>query len=166
VGRTGRVVTLVAIMLALMVPALAAAQDTMSARPFTYLLRGGLVVDGTGAPPFHGDVAIHGDRIVRVSRTPLDPTHALHVIDARGLVVTPGFIDAHAHVENLVEQPYTESFVRQGVTTVWYAADGGMPWPLRDEIAALERSSRATTPSAARSWARRTARPPPRSWSR
>jgi N-acyl-D-amino-acid deacylase len=143
VGRTGRVVTLVAIMLALMVPALAAAQDTMSARPFTYLLRGGLVVDGTGAPPFHGDVAIHGDRIVRVSRTPLDPTHALHVIDARGLVVTPGFIDAHAHVENLVEQPYTESFVRQGVTTVWYAADGGMPWPLRDEIAALERGGHA-----------------------
>jgi N-acyl-D-amino-acid deacylase len=143
VGRTGRVVTLAAGVLALMVPAVAAAQDTVPARPFTYLIRGGLIVDGTGAPGYHGDVAVAGDRIVRVSSTPLDTAHAAQVIDARGLVVAPGFIDAHLHIENITEQPHVESAIRQGVTTVWYAADGGMPLPLSDEIAALQRGGHA-----------------------
>jgi N-acyl-D-amino-acid deacylase len=144
VGRARRVVTAAAaVVLALLAPVQAAAQDTGSARPFTYLIRGGTVVDGTGAPAFRGDVALAGGRIARVSREPLDPAHAEHVIDAAGLVVAPGFIDAHAHVENLRDQPLAESFVRQGVTTVWYAADGGMPWPLRDEMAALAQAGHA-----------------------
>lgn len=138
-GRSRRVVMLVALLSALFVPAIVAAQDSPSARPFTYLIRGGLIVDGTGAAAAVGDVALADGRIARVSTEPLDPGLALHVIDATGLVVTPGFIDAHAHVDNLRQQPLAESFTRQGVTTVWYAADGGMPWPLGDEIAALER---------------------------
>lgn len=142
-GRSRRVVMLVALLSALFVPAIVAAQDSPSARPFTYLIRGGLIVDGTGAAAAVGDVALADGRIARVSTEPLDPGLALHVIDATGLVVTPGFIDAHAHVENLRQQPLAESFTRQGVTTVWYAADGGMPWPLADEIAALERDGHA-----------------------
>lgn len=130
-------------MLAVVAPVGAAAQDTVSARPFTYLIRGGTVVDGTGAASFTGDVAVAGDRIVRVSRTPLDPTQAQHVIDARGLVVAPGFIDSHAHVENLADHPLAESFLRQGVTTVWYAPDGGMPWPLSEAMTRLERTTHA-----------------------
>jgi N-acyl-D-amino-acid deacylase len=142
-GRAGRVVKLAALTLALLAPALAAAQDTGSARPFTYLIRGGTIVDGTGAPAFRGDVAVAGHRIARVSREPLDAAQAAHVIDAAGLVVAPGFIDAHAHVEGLLDHPLAESFLRQGVTTVWYAADGGMPWPLHEEMAALERVGHA-----------------------
>lgn len=129
---------LLATVLALLAPAAAAAQDSSSARPFTYLIRDGLIVDGTGAPGYRGDVAIAGDRIVRVSRTPLDTALAAVVIEARGLVVAPGFIDTHAHVEDLREKPLAEPFTRQGVTTVWYAADGGMPWPLADAMTALE----------------------------
>jgi N-acyl-D-amino-acid deacylase len=139
VGRAGRVVGLLVIVLALLAPAAAAAQDQASSRPFTYLLRGGLIVDGTGAPGFRGDVAIAGDRIAGVSATPLDTTRAVHVIDAAGLVIAPGFIDTHAHVEDLREKPLAEPFTRQGVTTIWYAADGGMPWPFADALVALER---------------------------
>jgi N-acyl-D-amino-acid deacylase len=142
-GRAGRVVRLFGLALALVAPVAAAAQETASARPFTYLIRDGVVVDGTGAPPFRADVAVSGDRIVRVSATPLDTALAQHVIHAAGLVVTPGFIDAHAHVEDLRQKPLAEPFVRQGVTTVWYAADGGMPWPLAEEMTALERAGHA-----------------------
>jgi N-acyl-D-amino-acid deacylase len=142
-GRAGRVVKLAAFVLALVAPAAAAAQDTTSARPFTWLVRGGTVVDGTGAAPYRADVALAGDRIAVVSPTPIHPALAQHVIDATGLIVAPGFIDAHAHVENLSNQPLAENFLRQGVTTVWYAADGGQPWPLRAEIDTLQRTRHA-----------------------
>jgi N-acyl-D-amino-acid deacylase len=138
VGRAGRVVKLAALVLALCAPAPLAAQDVASARPFTFLLSGGLIVDGSGAPAYTGDVALAGGRIVRVSREPLDRALAQTVIDVRGLVVAPGFIDSHAHVEDLHEHPLAENFLRQGVTTVWYAADGGMPWPLAPAMQRLE----------------------------
>lgn len=137
-GRAGRAVRRALLALALLAPVHAAAQDDTSARPFTYLIRGGLIVDGTGAPAFRGDVALAGDQVARISREPLDPALASRVIDATDLVVAPGFIDSHAHVEDLLAHPYAESFTRQGVTTVWYAADGGMPWPLSDAMARLE----------------------------
>jgi N-acyl-D-amino-acid deacylase len=136
-------VTLALIALVFCAPVQVAAQDTPSARPFTYLLTGGLIVDGSGAPGYTGDVAVAGGRIVRVSRQPLDRSQAAHVIDARGLVVAPGFIDAHAHVENLDEHPLAENFTRQGVTTVWYAPDGAMPWPLAPAMRQLEQVGHA-----------------------
>jgi N-acyl-D-amino-acid deacylase len=132
------VVGLAALALVLCAPAHAAAQDSMSARPFTYLVTGGTIVDGTGAAAYRGDVAIAGDRIARVSRERIDPRLALHVIDATGLIVAPGFIDSHAHVENLGAHPLAENFIRQGVTTVWYATDGAMPWPLAPAMLQLE----------------------------
>jgi N-acyl-D-amino-acid deacylase len=143
VGRAGRVVKLAILVLALIAPAVAAAQDNPSARPFTYLLRGGTIVDGTGAAAYRGDVALAGDRIALVSRTPLDPSQAQHVIDATGLVIAPGFIDSHAHVEDLRTHPLAESFIRQGVTTVWYAPDGAMPWPLAPAMRQLEQTQHA-----------------------
>ncbi|MGH7552092.1 MAG: N-acyl-D-amino-acid deacylase family protein [Longimicrobiales bacterium] len=115
----------------------------VAARSFDYLIRGGTVVDGTGAAPYPGDVAIAGDRIVAVSRTPLDSSRARNVIDARGRVVAPGFIDVHAHVDDLQQRPLAESFLRQGVTTVVYALDGGMPWPLGEHIARMRASGHA-----------------------
>jgi N-acyl-D-amino-acid deacylase len=98
--------------------------------PFDLLIRGGTVVDGTGAPGFRADVAVRGDRIVRVSREPIDPAGAARVIEAAGKVVAPGFIDLHAHLDPLLQLPGAESHVRQGVTTALGGPDGSAPWPL------------------------------------
>jgi len=117
--------------------AAAGAPPSQAARPYDYLLRGGVVVDGTGAAGYRADVAIRGDRIARVAREGIDTAAARVVVDARGLVVAPGFIDTHAHIEELHRRPLAESFLRQGVTTVVYAPDGGMPWPLAEYTARL-----------------------------
>jgi N-acyl-D-aspartate/D-glutamate deacylase len=84
--------------------------------PYDLLIRNGKVVDGSGNPWFFGDVAIRGDRIVAVGRVP--PEQARREIDARGLVVAPGFIDMHSHSDYLLlEDGHAQSKIRQGVTT-------------------------------------------------
>jgi N-acyl-D-aspartate/D-glutamate deacylase len=83
---------------------------------YDLLLVGGRIVDGTGNPWFRGDVAIKGDRIVAVGRVP--PGAAARTIDARNLVVSPGFIDMHSHSDYLLlEDGLAQSKIRQGVTT-------------------------------------------------
>jgi N-acyl-D-amino-acid deacylase len=87
------------------------------AEPIDLLIRGGRVVDGTGNPWRLADVAVRGDRIVAVGRVPGDPP-ARRVVDARGLVVAPGFIDIHSHSDTtLFEDGAAPSKVTQGVTT-------------------------------------------------
>jgi N-acyl-D-amino-acid deacylase len=100
------------------------------AERYDIIIAGGTVIDGTGAPRYRADVAVRGDRIVRVSREPLPRDGAARVVDAAGRVVAPGFIDLHAHLEPLLEMPDAESHVRQGVTTALGGPDGGGPWPL------------------------------------
>ncbi len=100
--------------------ALAAALLTLPARAteFEYdlVVRNGRVVDGTGNPWFHGDVAIRGDKIVTIGRVP--EGKAKHTIDAKGLIVAPGFIDIHSHSDDLLlEDGHAQSKIRQGVTT-------------------------------------------------
>ena len=105
------------------------AQQPDTAR-YDLLIAGGTVIDGTGAPRYRADVAIRGDRVVRVSRATLDRSRARRVIDATGRVVAPGFIDLHAHLEPLLAMPGAESAVRQGVTTALGGPDGSSPLPL------------------------------------
>ena len=81
------------------------------------LIRNGWVADGTGSPPFLGDVAIEGGAIVEVGRLGAGAT-ATRVVDASGKVVCPGFVDPHSHSDfSLLANPTAESTIRQGVTT-------------------------------------------------
>jgi N-acyl-D-aspartate/D-glutamate deacylase len=82
------------------------------------LLRGGNVVDGTGAPPRRADVAIDGDRIAAVGPD-LDAAGAREVIDVAGLVVAPGIVDLHSHADfTLLVDGRAQSSVMQGITTI------------------------------------------------
>src|SRR6476469_987302 len=87
----------------------------LSARqaPYDLLIRGGHIVDGTGNPWFAGDVGIRGDRVAAVGS--LGDAKAVREIDARGLVVAPGFIDMHTHSDQaLLDDGNAESKVREG----------------------------------------------------
>ncbi|HEY7913920.1 MAG TPA: D-aminoacylase [Blastocatellia bacterium] len=99
---------------------------------YDLVIMNGRVVDGTGNPWFYGDVAIRGDRIVRVGR--LGPSRAKRRIDATGMIVAPGFIDMLGHSEvNLLIDPRAESKVFQGITTE-VTGEGGSIGPINDYI--------------------------------
>lgn len=83
---------------------------------FDILLRGGLIVDGTGSEGYRGDLGIVGDRIVAMGE--LGPAEARSILEVDGLVIAPGFIDIHSHTDEMVlVNPTCESKVTQGVTT-------------------------------------------------
>lgn len=99
---------------------------------YDIIIMNGRIVDGTGNPWFYGDVAIRGDRIVKVGL--VGPGRAARRIDARGMIVAPGFIDMLGQSElNLLIDPRAESKVFQGITTE-VTGEGGSPAPLNDYI--------------------------------
>lgn len=107
--------TLLALLLASIAVAGALARPGAQQPLYDLLIRGGHIVDGTGNPWFAGDVGIRGDRIAAVGG--LTGTSAKREIDARALVVAPGFIDLHTHSDlTLLNDGNAESKLRQGVT--------------------------------------------------
>ena len=124
----------------LLLLALATLPATAAAQTYDVLITGGTVVDGTGAERFAADVAIVDGRIALVSREPVDPSLAATVIDARGQVVTPGFIDNHSHVQqSIADYPLAENFLRQGITSLVVSLHSGdQPWPLEEFASGLE----------------------------
>jgi N-acyl-D-amino-acid deacylase len=106
------------------------------------LITNALVIDGTGAPGRRASVRVQGDRIVAVGD--LQPARDEPVVDAGGLVLTPGFIDTHTHADGgLDDRPDALAVVSQGITTVIGGQDGGSPLPLSSFFAALEKQPAA-----------------------
>ena len=88
-----------------------------------------MVADGTGAPLRKANVRIAFSHIVGIGD--FQPAKGETVIDGKGLVLAPGFVDIHNHSEDgLQTDPLAESQLSQGVTTIIMGADGDSPWPL------------------------------------
>jgi N-acyl-D-amino-acid deacylase len=103
---------------------------------WSLLLRGGTVVDGTGAPGRPADVAVEGERIAAVG--PGLAGAADRVLDVTGRVVAPGFIDMHSHSDLFyLACPSAESKIRQGVTTEVVGMCSFSPAPVRADQQAL-----------------------------
>jgi N-acyl-D-amino-acid deacylase len=81
------------------------------------LIRNGRILDGTGNSWYYGDVAIKDGKIVRIGN--FTNITASKIIDAKGMIVSPGFIDVHTHIEgDEAKTPTADNFIYDGVTTV------------------------------------------------
>ena len=110
--RRGFVAAILFLTLAIL-PAWAAEKPGTTA--YDVVIANGKIIDGTGNPWFHADVAIKNGKIVKIGR--VDGKNAKRVIDAKGMAVAPGFIDMHTHTDlTALADGNTESKVRQGVT--------------------------------------------------
>lgn len=99
---------------------------------YDLVLRGGMIVDGTGREPSEGDIALLGDTITKVGEV---SGSSVEEISVEGLVVTPGFIDIHSHSDfQLLLDGRGMSKVMQGVTTEVVGNCGMSPHPVREEI--------------------------------
>jgi N-acyl-D-amino-acid deacylase len=113
-----------------------------------------LIVDGLGSAPFRGSLGVEGDRITWIGRDDAEPPEARRVIAAGGMVLAPGFIDAHNHSDLAAWiTPEMPSTIRQGVTTVVVGNCGSSPWPLAGfpEAVGLAYADRTSEPPP--SWA-------------
>lgn len=119
---------------------LALAASALFAQPrFDVLITGAKIVDGSGGPWFWGDVGINNDTIAAVGNLP-NATAATRV-DARGMVVSPGFIDLHSHGRRgIFSVPTAENYLREGVTTLIEGPDGSSPLPLAPFWAQLSKT--------------------------
>ena len=92
------------------------ATSTSSAQQtFDVLVQGGRIIDGSGNPWYKADIGIRGERIVSIGD--LSNSTASQMIDASGLVVSPGFIDPHTHaLRGIFDVPNAESSLLQGIT--------------------------------------------------
>jgi N-acyl-D-amino-acid deacylase len=128
----------VALLLIALVPTLPFKSESHAVAPeFDIAIINGRIVDGTGNPWFYGAVAIKGDRIVQVGA--VDPQRAARVIDAKGMIVAPGFIDVHTHVEgNLAAVPTADNFIYMGVTSLVTGNCGSSALQVGDFLSQLE----------------------------
>lgn len=108
---------------------------------FDIVIKNGLVIDGSGSPGVAADVGISGDRISAIGELGDDTAH---VIDARGKVVAPGFIDIHSHSEFVLPLEKAPEiltpFVEQGITTLVTGNCGYSPAPVNANTLDLMKS--------------------------
>ncbi|HRX00351.1 MAG TPA: amidohydrolase family protein, partial [Cyclobacteriaceae bacterium] len=106
---------------------------------YQIIIKGANIVDGTGSPAYVADVGINADTIAFVGD--LSKAEGEKVIDAKGQVLSPGFIDTHSHHDRgMFENREMEALTSQGVTTMIIGQDGGSQFPLKDLFSKLERT--------------------------
>lgn len=120
--------------------AVVAAQPPASAQPFDLVLRGGTIVDGTGAPRYRGDVGIVGGHVACVGVC--SAARAKRVENVSGLFVAPGFINIHSHAVPSV-LPTAVNMLTQGVTTELLNADGAGPVDIGAQLDTLAKGGLA-----------------------
>lgn len=138
-------------MLATAAPALVFSSAEAPARPLTadVLIEGGQVYDGSGDPALAFDVAIEGNRIVYIGPHRDGAVQAERVIDAKGMIVVPGFIDPHTHADADLQSDdpgrrANPAYLYQGVTTVVIGNDGDGSAAVAETATALEKSGIGT----------------------
>ena len=90
---------------------------------------------------YRADIAVRGDTIVRIA--PQIDVQAKKVVDARGQVIAPGFIDIHVHArDGIFNVPTADNYVRQGVTTLIEGPDGRSPLPIAPFLDKRRRDAR------------------------
>jgi N-acyl-D-amino-acid deacylase len=109
-------------------------------KEYDLIYTNGTIVDGLGNERFIGDIGIKGDKIVKVSKEKINPALAETVVDIRGKIISPGFIDSHAHIQTTIHQfPQPENFLRQGITTICASLHSGdQPYPIDNYALSLK----------------------------
>jgi N-acyl-D-amino-acid deacylase len=108
-----------------------------AASPYDLVIRNGRIVDGTGSPWYAGDIAIRAGKIAAIGNLAAAP--ARRTIDARGMVVAPGFIDMLGQSEmTILVDPHLPSKIHQGITTE-ITGEGGSIAPLNDAVIQADR---------------------------
>jgi N-acyl-D-amino-acid deacylase len=115
------------------------AAAALSAQPYDLIIRNGHIVDGTGSPWYTGDVGIRAGRIANIGV--LSNAEAKRTIDARGMVVAPGFIDMLGQSElTILVNPHLPSKIFQGITTE-ITGEGNSIAPLNPNIKTADKTS-------------------------
>src|SRR3954471_12373846 len=121
----------------LMLVLVCVAHTALAAQPFDVLIRNGHIMDGTGSPWYSADVGIRDGKIAAIGRLP--GATAKSIIDARGLLVTPGFIDMLGQSEmTILVEPHLPSKIFQGITTE-ITGEGNSAAPLNERMIASDR---------------------------
>ena len=116
-----------------------ATQTPEHAAAGSVIIVNGTIVDGTGRAGYPGAVRLVGDTIAEVGD--ISPKPDEEIVDARGQVIAPGFIDTHSHLELIVDDdPQLMPAITQGITTIVVGQDGFSPHPLRDWYSKIEAS--------------------------
>src|SRR5262249_38167754 len=112
-------------------------------KPGSILISGGILIDGGGAPRRNADVRIVGDAIKEVGE--LKPQPGERVVDAKDMIVAPGFVDIHNHSDRgFAGDPTAKSQILQGITTIAVGPDGGSPWPIGEYLEQCSKQRLAT----------------------
>ena len=105
--------------------------------PMGTVVEGGLIYDGKGGLPFKADIRIEGDTITAIGK--IKPKPGDQIVNASGLAVAPGFIDAHSHADGgIFQDPDAETQIRQGITTSVVGEDGDSALPITDFLNKLK----------------------------